>query len=253
MAKPRQVAPDAVLPPAPRAARPANPVSRFIRAAYGSALPARALRRRTWRLRYLHLGGWNSPLTWSTACWALSSGILLWIGIYCYNDLVEKLIDIEAGRSRVAVLMQRRNDLYRSVETALRAERAHEASIFSEAANNPLRQKKTPPPLPAAGNQPPDAASTGALAGLSLEGLLAVAEQYPSIRLSENVQSLIAAAVEVEKDLGQTRQKLVDVTNIYLHQIHTVPGRWFAWMFGFDDVSFFQASNEAGRFVPIKL
>jgi LemA protein len=250
MARSQQAPLQTALPPAAMEARWGRSVSRFIRTAYGADLPARGGNRRPTRLRYIHIGGWNSPLTWSTACWALTSGVLLWVGIYSYNDLVKKLIDIDASRSRVAVLMQRRSDLLRNIETGLRAERTHEASIFSEAANNPLRQKSPPPPLPAPGVKPPDAA---ALTGLPLDRLLAVAEQYPSVRLSDNVQSLIAATVEVEKDLGQSRQRLVDATNIYLHEIHTVPGRWFAWMFGFDDVSFFQASKEAGRFMPVKL
>jgi LemA protein len=221
-----------------RSPRTGNPVSRFIRSAYGTTTATYEARRigrsaRPWRGVLIVVG--------STLGLAIGG-----LGFYCYNLLVRAFIDVQAGRSRVAVLMQRRNDLTRNLEKAIIAERAHEALVFGEATRQRASQRGD---RTAAAPEP----NAGALAGLPLDRLLAIAEQYPQVKLSDNMQSLIAALVEVERDLGTSRQKLVDIISVYLHNTHTYPCRWYAWAFGFRDVDFFDATAEAGRLAPAQL
>jgi LemA protein len=212
---------------------------------------------------------WTSPvgLTWiaSVACGLACTGL----GFYCFNILAKKSIDVKASGARVDVLMQRRNDLSRNLENAIVAERRHETAVFEDVSHTrfPKQALPTEPtlptqlapapsnlaPSPGAPPQLPSAlAAPSLLSGLSLDKLLAIVEQYPQVRLSENMQSLIQAFVEVERDIGESRKKLVDAMNVYEHEIHTFPSKFFAGIFGFRDVQFFQAGPEAGHLVPVQ-
>lgn len=254
-------------------APPPNAVTRFIRYAYGTEVPARPVHyyrrpsRQYWqRIWAVH---WMSPVGLASITGVAGVLVCLGLGFYCFNTLVKKSIDVQASGARVDVLMQRRNDLTRNLEKAIVAERRHETAVFEDVSHQRFPGRAAPPesappaqavpapslPVPsplAPPLLPPALPAASLLPGLSLEKLLAIVEQYPQVRLSENLQSLIQALVEVERDIGETRKKLVDAMNVYLHEVHTFPSKFFAGMFGFRDVQFFQAGPEAGHLVPVQ-
>ncbi|SLM32724.1 Putative LemA family protein (modular protein), magnetosome protein MamQ. Homology with gene DMR_41130 of RS-1 [Desulfamplus magnetovallimortis] len=81
--------------------------------------------------------------------------------------------------------------------------------------------------------------------------LLAVAEQYPDLKLSANFSSLMAALVEVEKDLATERLKFNDAVNAYTTNIAKFPSNLYAAMFNFPPQSYFEPTNDAKQLVPI--
>ena len=91
----------------------------------------------------------------------------------------------------------------------------------------------------------------GPAASASLAGLLAVAEQYPDLKLSVTFQSLMAAIVEVEKDLAAERLKYNEDVMAYMEFVRRFPSRIFATIFGFTGQGYFIADEHAQRFVPI--
>jgi LemA protein len=167
--------------------------------------------------------------------------LLIPLSVHCYNVLIRRYYDALAAHARVEVLLQRRDDLTRNLERVVSAVRTHEATLFADVTTKRANAhdgapKSTPTPM--------------GMGMLPLDRLLAVSEQYPVERLSEDVQPVTQALVEVERDLGIARQRSVEATNMYLHRVHTFPGNLYAWVFGFRALPFFEAAPEAGRLRP---
>ena len=85
-----------------------------------------------------------------------------------------------------------------------------------------------------------------------LARLMAVAESYPDLKLSENFRNFMEALVETEKELSERRMKYAEVVNVYTTQFRTFPGKVFAFVYRFKPVSYFTADEEARRFSPVE-
>jgi LemA protein len=199
----------------------------------GSRLhPAIAAARRPSRWRFLATRRAITILTGSTLVCLLVGG-----GIYYYNLLVRRFADTEAATAKVDTLLQRRHDLTLSLQQAVIASRRHEASVVADVA-----AKRTQ--LGATGAA--QGSSPAPLIGLApSERILAIAEQYPGLRLAENYHTLMQALVDVEKDLAGARLQAVDTADLYYRQLHTFPSSLCAKLFGFGEIPFYRAAAEA--------
>jgi len=206
--------------------------------------------------------------------------ILLAAAVYYFNVLIAAEHRMLKSAAQVEVLMQRRNDLSINLAKAVLDYSQYERQVFAEVVKlrsvfgqDDARGKKldellkagrkpgaaaTPPggapsASSAAGPQAAGAATAaGALASEpSLAGILAVAEQYPDLKLSANFQNLMNAIVEVEKDLAGERLKYNESVMGYLEYTASVPSNFFAALFGFKDVPYFKATPEAQTLKPI--
>ncbi len=99
----------------------------------------------------------------------------------------------------------------------------------------------------------PESATTAPASGdLSpLARLLAVAEQYPDLKLSNTCINLMTALIEIEKDLAQERIKYNDNVNIYTTNMAKFPINIYATLFGFKHKPYFEATGEAQKLKPI--
>nr|AFX88982.1 magnetosome protein [delta proteobacterium ML-1] len=182
--------------------------------------------------------------------------------IYYFNQLVNASHAVHRSEAQVDVLMQRRSDLTVNLAVAVLDYSMYERQVFAEVVRlramfgqddvrgirldellSLNRRPGQPGPLPLA--------LGGPSASASLAGLLAVAEQYPDLKLSLTFQSLMAAIVEVEKDLAAERLKYNEDVMAYMEFVRRFPSRIFAMIFGFTDQGYFIADEHAQRFVPI--
>ena len=85
-----------------------------------------------------------------------------------------------------------------------------------------------------------------------LEGLLAVAERYPDLKLSENFRTFMDALIGTEKEISDKRMKYSDAVNNYSTTLMTFPGNIYAKVFGFDSVSYYEADKTARLFSPVE-
>lgn len=234
--------------------------------------PRRARRIRPWpedqpslwqRARHFAL---SRPLV----AWSFVGGMLVaGLGLYCvyyYNKLMAAYWDGLATHAKVDSQLQRRNDLTLSLERAIVAYSRHESAVFAQVGDRRVQLGSGPsveaqlppaPPVPLLPSIP------SALAGAlplpfpmshgtdSLTKLLAVAEQYPQVRLSENFQTAMKALVDIESDLAKSRQAYIDAVNIYSHDTDTFPGKLFARLFRFKHIPFFEAGPEARRLASV--
>lgn len=208
---------------------------------------------------------------------ATTAFIFVVAAIYYYNTLVTAEHVMLKSASQVEVLMQRRNDISINLAKAVKGYSQYERQVMAEVVklrSNNIPKATTPEDLlkaarkPAAvpGSAPGVQATPGspdATAGMlppgsealatagALTGLLAIAEQYPDLKLSANFQSLMAALVEVEKDLSTERLKFNEAVMVYSDSVSMIPSNFFAAIFGFRSSPYFKATQDAQKLQPI--
>ncbi len=186
--------------------------------------------------------------------------------IFCYNLLVTTEQDVLAGKGKVNALLQRRNDISINLSKAVLDYAQHERGVFTgvvalrsvlskdaekdpkiEELFNRLKQQEAQAGVAQTAKTPP---ASDALSS-PLARLLAVAEQYPDLKLSNTFINLMTAIIDIEKDLAQERIKYNDAVNIYTTNMAKFPINIYAVLFGFKDKPYFEATDEAQKLKPI--
>ncbi|KPA19042.1 magnetosomen protein MamQ [Candidatus Magnetomorum sp. HK-1] len=192
--------------------------------------------------------------------------------VYYYNMLITTEQDVLAATGKVNALLQRRNDLSINLSQAAFDYSVHERNVLTgivgirtlisknkgddsgslAAIMNEYKQGKS---AAAAENdlvQKQAAKSKMAIdPSAALARLMAVAEQYPDLKLSATFQNLMTAIIEVEKDLADERIKLNDAINIYTTNRAQFPTNVYAYLFSFKDCPYYEATPDAKEFRPI--
>jgi LemA protein len=191
--------------------------------------------------------------------------------IYYYNLLVITEQDVLAEKGKVQALLQRRNDISINLSKATFDYSRHERGVFTavvslrailsdkEAGRQQLDEIIHGLDVPEKMSSEAIKRGVGggdslsALSALSaLDRLIAVAEQYPDLKLSANFLNLMTALVDVEKDLATERIKYNDFANVYTTNLAKFPVNFYAWIFGFESEPYFEATDEAKSLKPIK-
>ena len=181
--------------------------------------------------------------------------------------------DVLGAMGKVNAMLQRRNDVSINLSKAVIDYAKHERGVFTAVtqlrtflAEYPLNDpeskqllKKFEQPKTATPKKAADKAagkSGDAVINLdpssTLGHLLAVAEQYPDLKLSATFQTLMSALIEIEKDISAERIKYNDIVNIYTTNINRFPVNIFAKIFKFKEMPYFEAAEEAKKLKPIK-
>lgn len=193
--------------------------------------------------------------------------------VYYYNELIINYQSVLAAKGRVETLLQRRNDISINLSKAVYDYSRHEQGVFTaivalralisddednKGKADALMKKLSGPiggslaPAGKASVSEPGAGLHPSGVSLPLSRLLAVAEQYPDLKLSAAFQSLMGALVEVEKDLAAERIRYNDAVNIYTTELAVFPAKVFAALYGFETTAYFEATTEAKALVPIR-
>lgn len=190
--------------------------------------------------------------------------ILIGGSIYYYNLLVTTEQDVLAERGKVHALLQRRNDISINLSKAVFDYSRHERGVFTavvalrsilsehgvkDAKLEEIMKNLEQPEKVAVEKAGKKVAGADPLS--ALDRLLAVAEQYPDLKLSSNFLNLMTALVEVEKDLAGERIKYNDAANVFTTNLAKFPINIYAWIFGFDQQPYFEATDEAKSLKPI--
>jgi LemA protein len=103
-------------------------------------------------------------------------------------------------------------------------------------------------------NDPLNAKLSGDLAQWenALSRLMAIAEQYPDLKLSENFRTFMDAILGFEGIIAELRMEYNNSVNEYSTVKDQIPGCVYAFMFQFKDFSYFQVDKDARGFIPIE-
>lgn len=156
--------------------------------------------------------------------------------------------NVTATWAQVQNQYQRRLDLVPNLVATVKGYAKHEEGVFKEVAdarskaggvievsedilNNPEQFQKF--------QEVQDQLSS------SLQRLLAVSENYPELKASENFLSLQNQLEGTENRISTERKRFNDAVKEYNTYIRRFPNSIFAGIFGFDKRQFFSASSEA--------
>ncbi|OQY94898.1 MAG: LemA family protein [Sphingobacteriales bacterium UTBCD1] len=81
----------------------------------------------------------------------------------------------------------------------------------------------------------------------SLSRLLAVAENYPELKATQNFQQLQGQLEGIENDVRNSRRNFNDAVNIYNTKVRSFPMNFFSGMFGFSKKEGFKAEEGAEK------
>lgn len=162
--------------------------------------------------------------------------IVLW-GFSSYNGLVTLNEQINGQWAQVETQYQRRLDLIPNLVSSTKGIMTQEQQVFGDLAEARSRY---------AGATTID---QKAAAATQVEGalgrLLVIMENYPQLRSSEAVQTLMAQLEGTENRVSVERQRFNDAVRVYDTKIRTAPSSIIANMFGFAPRNYFEAAAGA--------
>lgn len=164
------------------------------------------------------------------------------IGIY--NSLVQLRVRCDSAWSDIDVQLRRRHDLIPNLVETVKGYATHERGTFENIAKyrSQAMQAATPADKAAAENQ---------LSG-ALKSLLAVAENYPELKASEEFTQLQGSLSQVEDTIQNARRYYNAVVRDLNTKIQSFPTNIMAGMFGFQQRQFFEVDSAEREPVAVK-
>lgn len=192
------------------------------------------------------------------ALW-ITLGLLVLIlpGIYYWNHFVVLLTNAQTARAQIEVQLQRRKDLLINLTTTLLDYAEHERTMYQYTVDRRQGVSKKNIMLL-------DELKKAGLADLAMKGmgtidgatakLIALAEEYPDLKLSANFQKMMDALVGTEDKLAEARMFYNDKANAYGTYAMSFPNSIYAFIFRFTpkDFPFVKVDKDVAQYNRIK-
>jgi LemA protein len=172
---------------------------------------------------------------------AIIFGLIVWL-IAAYNRLVALRNQVANGWRQIDVQLKRRHDLIPNLVNAVRGAMDFERDTLTAVME--ARAKA----LTATG--PADAALKEGQLSQALGRLIAVAENYPTLKSNENVKMLMEELSATENKVGFSRQFYNDIATNFNTAQQVFPTNILAANFGFKPAELFEITDAKDREVP---
>src|SRR5258706_9199737 len=173
---------------------------------------------------------------------AVILALILWL-IASYNRLVGLRNQVLNGWRQIDVQLKRRHDLIPNLVNSARGSMDFERD--TRTAVMEARAKA----LTATG--PADAAQKEGQLTQALGRLIAVAENYPTLKSNDSVRSLMEELTGTENKVGFARQFYNDIATKFNTAQQVFPTNLFAASFGFKPAELFEITDAAERDAPV--
>jgi len=161
--------------------------------------------------------------------------LVLLYGVYAYNRLVRLRVRAGNAWSQIDVQLRRRYDLIPNLVETVKGYAAHERELFEDVTRARAQAQS------ASGVQ--DQAQAENQLTRTLSRLLAVAENYPDLKASQNFLALQEELTGTESRIAYARQFYNDQVMLLNTRIQAVPSNVVAKMFGFTPREFFDIED----------
>src|SRR5436190_12260050 len=170
--------------------------------------------------------------------------ILLSFGKYVgvKNTLVTKNEAVKSAWAQVDVVLQRRADLIPNLVETVKGITKQEQTVFGEIAE--ARSKLL------SASDPSDKIAANQRLDGALGRLLAIVENYPQLRSSENFLRLQDELAGTENRIAVERKRYNDTLQDYNTYVQQFPNSFFASFAGFKPNTAYFAASEGARTVP---
>ncbi len=179
--------------------------------------------------------------------------LVLW-GIGIFNRLVQLRNQVNNAWSQIDVQLQRRYDLIPNLVEAVKSYMSYEKGTLeavinarnqAQAARSQIEQSGGPTASSLKDLATADAAVRGAVTNI-----MALAENYPQLRASENMQQLQEELSSTENKVAFARQAYNDNVMLYNTTQQEFPAVLFASLFGHHPVDLFQVEDQQVKKAP---
>lgn len=164
--------------------------------------------------------------------------------ISIYNRLVKNRQMVEEGWSGIDVQLKRRTDLIPNLLETVKGYMSHERGVLEEVTALRARAQA------ASGGTPEERGPIEAALSGALGRLLAVAENYPELKASQNFLDFQNALEEIEEQIQLSRRYYNGATRNLNVLVRSFPSNLIAQIFGFQKANYFELDSEAERAVP---
>ena len=167
--------------------------------------------------------------------------VAIW-AIWRYNNLVSLKYQVANAWKQIDVQLKRRHDLIPNLIAAVRGEMQFEQDTLEKviaARNSAVTARGVA-----------ETAEKENVLTQSLSRLFALAENYPTLKANENVQTLMEELTSTENKIGFARQYYNDVATRYNTAQEVFPDKLIAQAFKFQPVELYQITEAAEREVP---
>lgn len=178
--------------------------------------------------------------------WYVVGGVVIIAGIFLmyYNRFVSLINQIENSFAQIDVQLKRRADLIPNLMESVKGYMKHEKSIITEVTN----ARKLLVGAKGINNKiKADEKLEGALGRL-----FAIAENYPNLKASETFLQLQQELSATEDKVAYSRQYYNDGIMSYNMLRRTIPGKWFASMYGFGEQKYLEISESERKTPKVK-
>ena len=159
-----------------------------------------------------------------------------------YNGMVTEAENVNAAKSNVETMMQRRADLIPNLVATVKGYVNHEHAVCTEIAE---ARSKLSGAIDSGDLQAMDEANKEVSSALSR--LLAITENYPKLEASQQFITLMDQIEGSENRITVARTDYNSVAQKYNTSIKKFPKNIFANMFGFDAAEYFEAEEGAEK------
>ncbi len=178
-----------------------------------------------------------------------------YLGIHYFNHMVVLETQVLTDRSQIEAQLQRRKDLIINLTRTVIDYAEHEKSMFRYMADTRAGSVTDPGKLITEVKKKglldfkgiKEADIKGALAGL-----MALAENYPELKLSANFQRFMDALVNIEDRIVERRMAYNTSCNMYGSYLRKFPQKFYAWTFGFKQYPFIKVDKDVAMFNRIE-
>lgn len=173
--------------------------------------------------------------------------IVVLIGLYAfstYNGLVILNVNADTQRKQVETQYQRRFDLIPNLVESVKGIMQQEQAVFTAIADARTRY---------AGATTPDTkAQAISQVESALGRLLVITENYPQLKSSETVQTLMSQLEGTENRISVERMRFNDAVKDYNLKVMRVPSSIIASMFDFKERAYFEATKGSENAPQVK-
>ena len=164
--------------------------------------------------------------------------LILWV-ILAYNGLVRKKLKVENSWSQIDVQLQRRFDLIPNLVNVVKGYMQYEEEVLTKVTElrNAWAGAKTNGEKIELDNQ---------LSG-ALKTIMAVSENYPDLKASEQFSSLQEELRNTENKISYSRQFYNDSVTMYNSSLMSFPTNIIGNAFGFKPQTLYTVEDEAAR------
>jgi LemA protein len=164
--------------------------------------------------------------------------------IIIFNSLVRTRQMANEAWSGIDVQLKRRSDLVPNLVDAVKGYAGHERSVLEEVTKLRGAARALPD------NDVASRAQAETALTLALSKLVALAENYPDLKASQNFLELQQQLSQLETELQMARRYYNGTVRNQNVLVQSFPSNVIASLFGFSQRQYFEVSNDAERATP---